>query len=172
MQPSKTDKVLDVETWDALKAAGVTEDELLEDQPFGPLVYSYTRKQAIADGVLVDLGATGGKRMMDQAGFMVPVAMTDGAFKKTILSGTTYSKAGVLTFPPSQSARGRLWDVLMVMRHAIFAANARGDTDRVDFKVDVDTNGDGKHETVKLWSLIGPGDDAEAVMTIMLEGED
>jgi len=36
----------------------------------------------------------------------------------------------------------------------------------------VDTNGDGKHETVKLWSLIGPGDDGEPVLTLMLEGED
>jgi hypothetical protein len=30
----------------------------------------------------------------------------------------------------------------------------------------------GKRESVSLWSLIGPGDEGEPVITIMLEGED
>jgi hypothetical protein len=33
----------------------------------------------------------------------------------------------------------------------------------VDFKVDVDVKGDGKHETVSLWALIGPAADAGAL---------
>lgn len=42
--------------------------------------------------------------------------------------------------------------------------------DRVFFDVSV---WDGKrHNTVKLWCHCGPGDDAEAVLTIMLLGED
>ncbi len=32
---------------------------------------------------------------------------------------------------------------------------------------------DGKrHNTVKLWCMCGPGDDAKPVLTIMLDGED
>ena len=55
VQPSKSGKMLDVESWDALKAAGVTESELQADQPEGPIIFSYTRADAIGDGVLVDL---------------------------------------------------------------------------------------------------------------------
>ena len=54
----------------------------------------------------------------------------------------------------------------------IITSRKGGNTDRVTFAVLVDVNGDGKHKTVKLWSLCGPGDNAEPVITIMLEGED
>ena len=168
--PSPSGKYLDVEAWDALKASGFTEDELQADQPFGPVIFSYTRAQAIEDGVLVDLTADGKtKQLVREAGFGVPVAMTSTAFTETVLAGTTETQDGEFIFPSGQSLKGRLWDVLMVMR---FAARANRNTDRVYFAVDVDTNGDGKHNTVKLWSLIGPGDDGEPVLTVMLEGED
>ncbi|MFN7574758.1 MAG: DUF6573 family protein [Planctomycetota bacterium] len=64
---------------------------------------------------------------------------------------------------------GRLWDVLYAFRYAIAV---KGDaTDRVHFKVGVQQE-QGKRETVSLWSLLGPGDEGEPVITIMLEGED
>jgi hypothetical protein len=44
---------LDQATWDALKAAGFSDAELYADQPLGPIIHRYTRRQAIADGVLV-----------------------------------------------------------------------------------------------------------------------
>ena len=73
--PSPSGKYLDVEAWDALKASGFTEDELQADQPFGPVIFSYTRAQAIEDGVLVDLTADGKtKQLVREAGFGVPVA--------------------------------------------------------------------------------------------------
>ncbi len=53
------------------------------------------------------------------------------------------------------------------------STSARGrDTDRVYFQVLVDTHGNGKHELIKLWALIGPGDDHRPVITITLKGED
>jgi hypothetical protein len=73
-------------------------------------------------------------------------------------------------FPSGQSTKGRLWDVLMLLRVAI--RKIPPGEDRVFFKVDVDVKGDGKHKTVSLWCLCGPGDDGEAVLTIMMEGED
>ncbi len=43
--------------------------------PFGPVVFSYTRRQATADGVLVDVSGTA-----REAGFRIPVALSrDGA---------------------------------------------------------------------------------------------
>ena len=172
--PSRSGKFLDVEAWDALKASGFTEAELHDDQPFGPMVFSYTRAQAIEDGVLVDLTSNAPegaeiKQLVQEAGFLVPVAMTAAAYTEAVLAGTTEDEDGWFIFPAGQSNKGRLWDVLMVLR---YAAKAKPGSDRVYFAVDVDTNGDGKHKTVKLWSLIGPGDEGEPVLTIMLEGED
>jgi hypothetical protein len=151
---------------------GSREAQSMEDV-FGPPIASYSRKQAIEDGVLVDLTADGEtKQLCLEAGFKLPVAMTATAFHDTVLAGTTETPEGEFVFPGSQSCKGRLWDVLMVLRFSIRAANAHGDTDRVNFKVSVDQHGDGKHETVKLWCQIGPGDSGEPVLTVMLEGED
>jgi hypothetical protein len=166
-------KFLDTETWDALKAAGYSEQELQADQPLGPIIFSYTRKQAIEDGVLVDLSADGEtKQLVHEAGFKLPIAMTATAFHDTVLAGTTETPDGEFVFPSGQSTKGRLWDVLMVLRFAIRAANRQGNTDQVHFKVSVDVEGDGKHRTVALWCQCGPGDDGDPVLTVMLEGED
>ncbi len=171
VKPSKSGKYIDIDTWDALKAQGYTEDDLLADQPFGPMISSYTRQQAIDDGVLVDMAADGDiKAMVAEAGFRMPLVLTSAAFHDTVLAGTTETPEGEFVFPSGQSCKGRLWDVLMVLKYSI--RGLPDGEDRVNFSVDVDTHGDGRHTTVKLWCLCGPGDDGEAVLTVMLEGED
>ena len=179
-KPSPSGKMLDAETWDALKASGFTEDELLAEQPFGPIISSYTRQQAIEDGVLVDLTpaaaptdsrGTDTARSLREAGIKLPTAMTAGAFTEAILPGTTEDADGWFVFPAGQSLSGRLWDVLMVLRAAI--RKSGGNTDRVEFKVSVDVDGTGQNrKTVSMWALVGPGDTPDPVLTIMLEGED
>jgi len=165
-RPSKAGKFLDTDTWDALKAAGFSEGELQADQPFGPVIFAYTRADAIRDGVLVDLMQPATVGLVREAGFRLPIAMTATAFAETVCP----IDDDRFEYPVGQSLNGRLWDVLMVLRFAIRAANRRGDTDRVHFKVSVF---DGqKSNTVRLWCQCGPGDDAEPVLTIMLEGED
>ena len=169
IKPSKSGKLLDAETWDALRKAGVPEAELEADQPFGPVIFSYTRADAIADGLLVDLTADGETKLLCcEAGFQLPVAVTETAFGDTVLAGTTDTPDGEFVFPAGQSCKGRLWDVLMVFKAAIRTQPAG--EDRVRFTVSVF---DGqKAVPVQLWALCGPGDDLEPVITIMLEGED
>jgi hypothetical protein len=146
-----------------------------DDDFWGEPIYAYTRAQAIADGVLVDLtNATDGQGQLlcQQAGFKVPVAITAGGWAKVVEAGGTWKSEGdgeVLELKGGQSVTGRLWDILSVLRAACGRA---GDTDRVHFQVLVDVHGDGPHEVVKLWALCGPGDDANPVITIMLLGED
>lgn len=98
--------------------------------------------------------------------------MTRTAWAETIEVGGTWKSDGegeVLELKGGQSLTGRLWDLLWMLR---VASGQAGNTDRVQFQVLVDVQGDGHHETVKLWALCGPGDDAAPVITIMLEGED
>jgi hypothetical protein len=127
------------------------------------VIFSYSRADAIRDGVLVDWTKEPLASLCRQAGFRLPIAMTDGAWAACI---------GSEPFPQGQSVAGRAWDVLAVLRAAI---RRNRNTDRVDFKVRVwdgpVANGQ-QFRTVDLWCHCGPGDTAEPVLTIMLEGED
>ena len=146
-----------------------------DDDLWGEEIFRYTRAQAIADGVLVDLtSATDdkGQRLCPQAGFKLPVAITRTAWASTVEAGGTWKPDGegeILELKGGQSLTGRVWDVLWMLR---VACGQAGDTDRIHFQVLVDVNGDGRREMVKLWALCGPGDDAQPVITIMVEGED
>jgi hypothetical protein len=190
IKPSNSNYPIDVDMEEALKASGFKQQEITglpegvtafvgstppaDPKPANPgegfeAVSTYSRKQAIEDGVLVDLTADGETKLLCQeAGFKLPIAMTAAAFHDTVLAGTT-EHDGEFAFPSGQSTKGRLWDVLTLLR---FAIRSHRDTDRVHFKVSVDVKGDGKHETVCLWALIGPGDTAAPVLTIMLQTED
>jgi hypothetical protein len=141
---------------------------------FGPIIHRYTRRQAIEDGYLMDLDADGETKILaHEAGFRVPIAITIGAFREAILAGTDADSL----YPAGQSFKGRLWDILMLLRVAIKARTADPNVpptppDRVYFDVMVDANGDGHGRLVSLWAHVGPGDSGEPVLTIMLEGED
>ncbi|MGB7746622.1 MAG: DUF6573 family protein, partial [Verrucomicrobiia bacterium] len=76
-----------------------------ETSPFGEIIYSYTRKQAIADGVQVDISS-----VANEAGIRFPVFITRTAFDAYV------------TVPPNvtgQDEAGRLWDVVWMLRFAI-----------------------------------------------------
>jgi hypothetical protein len=117
------------------------------------IIHSYSREQAIEDGVLVDVTP-----VAEQAGFKVPVALTD-----TLWARLEPSEADQQL---GQSVQGRLWDVLNVLRYC--AVNNESDT--VYFKVDVAEAE--KQTTLNLKSVIGPGDTPAPVVTIMFENED
>jgi hypothetical protein len=127
---------------------------------FGEPIAGYSRRQAIEDGVLVDLMQPETVGLVREAGFKFPVAMTANAFAATV------AEMGE-SLPEGQDIQGRLWDVLWMLSCAIKIA---GSTNRLTFRVSV-WNGR-RREEVKLWALCGPGDDAAPVVTIMLEGED
>jgi hypothetical protein len=142
---------------------------------WGEPIHAYTRAQAIADGILVDLTTATddrGHRLCEEAGFKVPVAITRTAWAKTVEAGGTWKPTGdgeTLELKGGQSLTGRLCDVLWMLR---LACGRASHADRLHFQVLVDVEGDGHRELVKLWALCGPGDDAQAVLTILLEGED
>jgi len=103
------------------------------DDLFGPPISVYTRSQAIADGVLVDVSDTA-----RQAGFTIPVAVTGTLWYE-------YIDLEPDTLPAGQSATGRLWDVLSL---AAVAARRGADSDRVTFRVIFEMPDD-RRETVK-----------------------
>ncbi len=72
-----------------------------------PVIFSYTRGQAIEDGVLVDVTATA-----REAGFRYPVAVTRAVWDQIISPDEASCAIG-------QSEEGRLWDVVRMLRLAI-----------------------------------------------------
>lgn len=128
---------------------------------YGEPISVYSRAQAIEDGFLVDLMQEETIAAVKEAGFRYPVAMTIAAFSATI-------GAPDVPLPPGQDIQGRLWDVLYMLRCAI--KRPGGGSDRVKFCVSVFDGA--KHNTVNLWSSVGPGDTHAPVITIMLQGED
>ncbi|MES9902792.1 MAG: DUF6573 family protein [Sedimenticola sp.] len=120
------------------------------------VVSTYTRAQAIDDGVLVDVTATA-----KEAGFRVPVALTAAVWGDCVAWDNDSEEA-------CQDESGRLWDVLTMAGTA--ARCNKGD--RVSFFVlRIPCRGE-RPETVQLVMHIGPGDQAEPVITIMQPGED
>ena len=135
---------------------------------FGPVIHSYTRREAIADGVLVDLGTFSFRKdltILQEAGIKYPTAITRAAYNRTIQEEGR-------ELPPAQDLSGRMWDVCYMMAHA--ARRSAGP--ELAFKLHVwNWTADGKrtkHELVTLKAICGPGDDAEPVITIMLPDED
>lgn len=120
------------------------------------VIYSYTREQAIADGVLVDVS-----EMAKEAGFLYPVAVTQGVWHDIVVPSPRDQKDG-------QSIDGRLWDVLYMLKCAIHFKTAP--SNKTDFFV-IAVH-ERKQETHKLYALCGPGDNAEPVVTIMHPWED
>ena len=126
-----------------------TNDETMARELFGELIYSYSRAQALADGMLVDVS-----ERAKRAGIKYPTACTHGVWSliDCLPASDTDTLAGIVRDV-------RLDEVLRVLLAAIRAARS---TDRVTFRV----------LGAALWAQCGPGDTAAPVITIMREGED
>jgi hypothetical protein len=126
-----------------------------EDSIFGPVVYVYTRAQALADGVLVDVNETA-----KEAGFKLPAAITEALHNRL-----TPTKADAAI---GQDYDGRLWDVLWLAAFTIKLVDPS--TDTVTFTValqEVDAkSGQPQNTDLRLRAVCGPGDEGEPVVTI------
>lgn len=123
-----------------------------------PVIFSYTRAQAIADGVLVDL--TDWAR---QTGYRVPVACTSA-----IWDGYIVPTDGLKAIY-HDSERGRAHDLLWMLLLAIRKSSRHAE--QIDFQV-IFRMPNGKVQTVALKAVCGPGDNGEPVITILLPDED
>lgn len=129
---------------------------------FGEVISTYTRAQAIEDGVLIDAGS-----MAQEAGFKWPVAVTSAAWADCVAWTEDDNRQQVY-----QDESGRLWDVLYMASHAIRTRSGNGD--RLLFQLyRVPRDGRStKAELTTLKLIVGPGDQGEPVITILLPHED
>ena len=125
-----------------------------------PVIYSYTRAEAIKDGVLIDVSETS-----KEAGFRFPVALTSEAYADCV---EWTQENG-----PYQDEAGRLWDVVFMAMMAIKSSKQGGSN--LLFQLFRHPNRLPYTDTPPLVTLkltCGPGDNGEPVITIMMPNED
>jgi len=175
-----------------------TQPQDVEDL-FGPPISSYSRAQAIEDGVLVDVSA-----LAREAGIRFPVAVTAGVFAVLApwafaagrvdiapddevlhVTGATFGdlekpQPGQPLYGAGQDATGRTWDMLTILKLEIRRGQGG---ERVDFaplfvresrRCSAKTGRADPYvtEPVEMYAMCGPGDDAAPVITVLLPSED
>lgn len=123
-----------------------------------PIISMYTRSQAIADGVLVDVTSTAHK-----VGFHYPVALTCGVWAECVATPPhiAYLDEG-----------GRLWRVLTLLASSA-RANGRKPFSETRYRFRIRNDyGDEKPPPVELVAVCERGDDGGPCVTVMLPGED
>ena len=127
-------------------------------EPFGPVIYSYTRAQAVADGVQVEVTKTA-----NEAGIKFPVFLT-----RTVFDAYVAIPPGVTC----QDEAGRLWDIVWMLRFAIL--RSRPGTDRIPVALYVRQSNTERPRLIKLIATCGPLDldDPQPAITVMMPDED
>ena len=124
----------------------------------GPVVYSYSRAQAVADGGQVDVTKTA-----QEAGITFPMFLTRAVFDAYVAvpEGVT-----------GQDEAGRLWDVVWMTRFGIL--RAKPGADRIPVALYVRNADNRPSRLVKLIAQCGPLDidDPQPAITVMLPDED
>jgi len=130
--------------------------------PFGPVISTYSRAQAIADGVLIEAGA-----MAKEAGFKWPVALTRAAWSDCVQWCDADNRHQV-----AQDQSGRLWDVLYMAIVAIKTRRPSGHQLLFELYRVPNDGQSSKAFITTLKLIVGPGDHGEPVVTIMQPNED
>ena len=122
---------------------------------FGDVIYSYTRTQALEDGVLVDLNQW---IPVNESGYKFPVACTAGVF--AIIEKAVNNKYQCNDY------KGVIWDILWMSKvHQI----QKWETGAL-FTVKI--TGAARQSLFTFKIECGPGDSGEPVLTISLPDED
>ena len=125
------------------------------DPFWGEPIHTYTRTEALADGVLFDV-----TEPAREAGFRVPLALTAGVWADVCDLSGRYVSAG-------QSAEGRLWDLLFMAAHAA----RRPENSNVSTFIYALIMPVGAGNNYRVKCHVGPGDEGEPVVTIMSPAE-
>ena len=129
---------------------------------FVEVVFSYSRAQVIADGVLIDVTDTA-----REAGFRWPVAISGGVWADCV----AWSAMDSAKQTP-QDESGRLWDVVFMAAYAARTQTGGGAQLLYDLSR-VPRDGEARQAVITTLKLIvGPGDGGEAVVTILSPDED
>jgi hypothetical protein len=128
------------------------------NSPFGEIIYAYTRAQAVADGVQVEV-----TKVAQEAGIRYPMFLTRAVFDVYV------------AVPPDVTAQdeaGRLWDIVWMTRFGII--RSQPGAQRIPVALYVRNADNRPSRLVKLIAVCGPLDidDPSPAITVMMPDED
>jgi len=126
-----------------------------DEEFWGEPLFSYSRRDALEDGVLVDVTELG-----REAGFRLPLAVTREMWDSLVVPDELARQMG-------QSEQGRIWDILQVLRITIQQADSQ---QQICFSVSFAVQGR-EPVTFTLKAVCGPDDDNIPCITLMLPHE-
>ena len=137
-------------------SASQLHEEPAEHPIFGKAIHTYTRKQALEDGFQVDATETA-----KEAGIKYPLFLTRSVWEKYV------------TVPPGvscQDERGRLWDIVWMLRCRM----GRVDGAVLTFQLYVRNDNHHRPRLVTLVATVGAMDfdDPQPAITVQIPGED
>lgn len=121
---------------------------------FGPVIYTYTRAQAIEDGQLIDISKTA-----KECGIKYPTAVTSRVWNYMIDNESEKDNRQIDL---------KTWDVCSMLYYAIKFSNTSANS----LLYTMVRISDGEETDVRLKAVCGPGDNLEPVFTIMMSDED
>ena len=135
--------------------ATATQPQPETESPFGPVIYAYTRKQALEDGEQVDVS-----KAAAEAGIKFPVYLTRAVYNQYVVVPQGVS---------GQDEAGRLWDIVWMFKRQIKPGPLMSFSLRIR-----NTERRGTPPLVTLKAECGPKDmdDPQPAITIMLPNED
>ena len=136
---------------------GEKEETTMQDF-FGEVIHSYSRAEALEDGVLVDVSKTA-----SEARFVFPVAVTAGVWAD--VNDIPEAKQGI------QDVEGRLWDLLFTAAQRCKKSSGKRSDEAEGLPFDLIMHvGEAPYYHAKVH--LGPGDEMEPVITILRPDED
>lgn len=125
------------------------------------IISTYSRQEALADGVLIDCS-----KDARAAGIAYPVAVTAAVYAACIAWNNKQERT-------YQDVSGRRWDVVFMLSCACrHMARYRPSENTVAFRLACIPSGEIHAQEIVLKAVVSAGDQGEAVLTVMLPGED
>ena len=121
---------------------------------FGPVIVTCTRQDAIRDGILIDVSEIAAK-----LGIRLPTAVTQTVWERIVVPPEAVK--GI------QDEKGRLWDIIWMFLCAALGSKSP----EIQFSVMLKDSYNRPARQTVLKAVIGPGDQAEPVITIMMPFE-
>ena len=118
-------------------------------------IYTYTRADALSDGVLIDVSETA-----RETGFAVPVALTAALWADIEAIPARYQSI--------QDVQGRLWDVLWM--GSLAARSRPSERGPIIYQLIMRVEGS-RRNYYEAKMIMGPGDAGEPVLTLMRPDE-
>lgn len=120
------------------------------------VIYSYTQKMAIEDGVLIPVDP----EICQEAGIKIPVIIGNRLWYEWI--NVPEGLEGI------QDLEGRLWDTLYMFTFAVKRKRITGTTGKYTV---IYTDENQKQVEIEILAVCGPGDNGEPTITLMLPEE-